>query len=206
MTTGPGHTRPRRILAVCKGGHCRAPMAAAVLAHQGGGTVQTRAAAIRDWHLGEAAHPAMVAAAARAGYDLTGHQGVQVSPELLEWADVVLAMDAAVLDALRALADEATSPKLALYLGDRDVPDPWQQSDEAFTACVRVIESAAGHHLVSVQPGQPGPIAFAGPGPHPGEAVTQAGSIGSMPARDAGKVSLWSFPEGKGRNLASWSY
>ncbi len=150
MITGPGRTRPRRILAVCKGGHCRAPLAAAVLARHGAGTVQTRAAAIRAWHLGEAAHPAMIAAAARAGYDLTGHRGVQVSPELLDWADVVLAMDAAVLEALRALADETTAPKLALYLGDQDVPDPWQQSDEAFTACVRVIESAAGHHLASV--------------------------------------------------------
>ncbi|WP_326771037.1 hypothetical protein OG978_46395 (plasmid) [Streptomyces sp. NBC_01591] len=41
-------SRPRRILTVCKGGHCRAPLAAAVLARHGGSAVQTRAAAVRD--------------------------------------------------------------------------------------------------------------------------------------------------------------
>ena len=141
--------RPRRILTVCKGGHCRAPLAAAVLAHQGGQAVETRAAAIRNWHVGEGAHPAMVASAARAGYDLTGHCGVQVSPGLLDWADIVLAMDGAVLDALRELADAGTAPKLALYLEGHDVPDPWQQPDEVFTACVSVIEAGAEQHLVA---------------------------------------------------------
>lgn len=142
--------RPRRILAVCKGGHCRAPLAAAVLARQGGQAVETRAAAIRNWHIGEGAHPTMVAAAARAGYDLTDHRGVQVSPELLDWADTVLAMDSAVLDALRELADAHTAPKLALYLDGGDVPDPWQQNDEAFTSCVSAIEAGAEQHLVAV--------------------------------------------------------
>ncbi|MBV6700340.1 low molecular weight phosphotyrosine protein phosphatase [Kitasatospora aureofaciens] len=141
--------RPRRILTVCKGGYCRAPLAAAVLAQRGAGAVQTRAAAIRDWHIGEGAHPVMVTAAARAGYDLSGHRGVQVSPELLDWADVVLAMDHAVLDALRELADEQTVPKLALYLDGRDVPDPWKQPSEAFTACVTAVEAGAEHHLVA---------------------------------------------------------
>ena len=83
----------------------------------------------------------MVAAAGHAGYDLTGHCGVQISSALLDWADLVLAMDGAVLDALRELADENTAPKLALYLGDGDVPDPWQQPDEAFAACVKVVEA-----------------------------------------------------------------
>ncbi|MEV7354784.1 low molecular weight phosphotyrosine protein phosphatase [Kitasatospora sp. NPDC091276] len=141
--------RPRRLLTVCKGGHCRAPLAAAVLAHHGGPAVETRAAAIRNWHLGEGAHPTMVAAAARAGYDLTGHRGVQVSSELLDWADVVLAMDGAVLDALRELADAGTAPKLALYLEGHDVPDPWKQPDGAFTTCVTVIEAGAEQHLVA---------------------------------------------------------
>ncbi|MEW1911267.1 low molecular weight phosphotyrosine protein phosphatase [Kitasatospora sp. NPDC085895] len=140
--------RPRRILTVCKGGHCRAPLAAAVLARHGGTAVETRAAAIRPWHIGEGAHPAMVAAAARCGYDLTGHRGIQVSPELLGWADVVLAMDQSVHDALTAqITDPATLAKVHLYLDGRDVPDPWEQPEEAFIACVTVVETGANRHL-----------------------------------------------------------
>lgn len=138
---------PRRILTVCKGGYCRAPLAAAVLAKLGGPAVETRAAAVRDWHIGEGAHPTMVEIAGRHGYDLTGHRGVQVSPELLEWADIVLAMDSTVLDSLRELADEAASAKLRLYLDGQDVPDPWKQPDDAFAACVTAVEAGADRHL-----------------------------------------------------------
>ncbi|WP_431676007.1 low molecular weight phosphotyrosine protein phosphatase [Kitasatospora sp. KL5] len=140
--------RPRRILTVCKGGHCRAPLAAAVLARHGGAAVETRAAAIRNWHIGEAAHPTMVEAAARCGYDLTGHRGIQVSPELLDWADTVLAMDHTVHDALTTqITDPSTAAKVRLYLDGQDVPDPWEQPDEAFTACVTVVEAGADRHL-----------------------------------------------------------
>ncbi|GAA2276577.1 MULTISPECIES: arsenate reductase/protein-tyrosine-phosphatase family protein [Kitasatospora] len=111
-------------MTVCKGGRCCAPLAAAVLAQQGGSAVETRAAAIRNWHIGEGAHPVMVEVAARHGYDLSGYRGVQVSPDLLAWADTVLAMDSAVLDALREIAGQDSTGKLRLYLDGRDVPDP----------------------------------------------------------------------------------
>ena len=151
MTDGSGAElpRPRRLLTVCKGGHCRAPMAAAVLTEYGGAAVEVRSAALRNWHIGEGAHPTMVTAAADRGYDLTGHRGVQVSRALLDWANVVLAMDRAVLEALGELADEHTAPKLRLYLDGRDVPDPWERPAEAFMTCVTVIESGAGPHLVA---------------------------------------------------------
>ncbi|MGK4582197.1 low molecular weight protein-tyrosine-phosphatase [Kitasatospora sp. HPMI-4] len=140
--------RPRRILAVCLGNHCRSPVAAAVLARRGGEAVEVRSAGLLDRWVGRAAHPGMIAAAAARGYDLTGHRGTLISPELLEWADTVLAMDHSVLEALRSLADEHTSPKLGLYLdGGRDVPDPWGRPDEAFTACVSLIEQGAERHL-----------------------------------------------------------
>ena len=142
------NTRPRRILTVCKGGHCRAPLAAAILAHHGGNGVETRAAAIRAWHIGDTAHPTVIEVAARHGYDLSHHRGIQVSPDLLAWADTVLAMDSSVLEALHDVADADSTAKLRLYL-DGDVPDPWQQPEEAFTACLRVIEAGARVHLAA---------------------------------------------------------
>lgn len=138
----------RRILTVCLGNHCRSPLAAAVLAQQGGPTVDVQSAGVRDKWVGKPAHPAMIASAAKHGYDLTGHRGVQVSPDLMEWADLILAMDNANLTALWRAADARTAPKLALYLGDhRDVPDPWGKPDDAFTACVEIIQVGARRHL-----------------------------------------------------------
>ncbi|MFD0296962.1 low molecular weight phosphotyrosine protein phosphatase [Streptomyces sp. NPDC127118] len=139
--------RPRRILTVCMGCHCRAPLAAAVLAARGGDAVEVRSAGIRDWHVGRGAHPVMIEVAAEHGYDLSGHRGVQVSEGLLAWADVVLAMDARILEALRDLAGRKSGPELKLYLGDNDVPDPWEKPREAFTECVTAVEAGAHQHL-----------------------------------------------------------
>lgn len=139
--------RPRRLLTVCLGNHCRSPLAALILAELGGPAVDVRSAGTRDKWVGKPAHGQMVTAAAAAGYDLTAHRGVHLTPGLLDWADTVLAMDGANLTALRTLADEATAPKFSLYLGDRDVPDPWGKEPEVFANVVRLIEDGASRHL-----------------------------------------------------------
>lgn len=137
--------RPRRILTVCLGNHCRSPLAEAVLARRGGDRVDVRSAGLRDKHVGRPAHPAMVAAAARAGYDLSAHRGIRISPELAAWADVILAMDRSNQAALRGIVD--TRVAVLLYLGDQEVPDPWGRPDEDFDACVALIEAGAARHL-----------------------------------------------------------
>ena len=65
----------------------------------------------------------------------------------MEWADLILEMDRANLTALRGLAGARTAPKLALYFGDRDVPDPWGKSYDAFTACVEIVQAGARQRL-----------------------------------------------------------
>lgn len=139
--------RPRRLLTVCLGNHCRSPLAAAVLAQQGGAAVEIRSAGIRDKHAGRPAHPLMIAAAWARGYDLTAHRGQQVDQELLQWADTVLAMDHSNLAALQDVADQRSRVKLRLYLGDQDVPDPWGRDQAAFAAVVTLIEEGAVRHL-----------------------------------------------------------
>ncbi len=67
-------------------------------------------------------------------------------------------MDTAVLAGLRELADAISAPKLLLYLGDRDVPDPWKQPGEAFTACVTVIEAGALRNLTGMGAGTAGRV------------------------------------------------
>ncbi|WP_434590556.1 low molecular weight protein-tyrosine-phosphatase [Streptomyces sp. A5-4] len=140
-------TRARRILTVCLGNHCRSPLASVVLAQMGGAGVEVRSAGTRDKWVGKPAHAVMVTAAAAHGYDLSTHLGTHISPGLLDWADVVLAMDDDNLTVLQELADERAARKLGLYLGDRDVPDPWGKDADAFAAVVTLIKDGAPQHL-----------------------------------------------------------
>jgi protein-tyrosine phosphatase len=133
----------RRVLVVCLGNHCRSPLGAAALARHGPPGTEVRSAGLADKHQGRPAHPAMIQAAAALGYDLADHLGAQVTAQMLDWADLVLAMDSTVLAELRALAGNRASPELRLYAEGRDVPDPWGQDADAFSGCAQLIEEAA---------------------------------------------------------------
>ena len=141
MNTAP-ETR-QRILVVCLGKYCRSPMAAAALSRYCPPGTEIRSAGLAAKHAGKPADPAMVAAAARIGYDLTSHRGRQVDSGLLAWAGVVLAMDSQVLDTLRWMPASHPHPELRLYLGDEDVPDPLGCADSVFDACAAMIEARA---------------------------------------------------------------
>jgi protein-tyrosine phosphatase len=136
-------TAPAKILVVCLGNHCRSPLAAAALARHGPPGTEVRSAGLASKHQGKPAHPAMTSAAAVLGYDLSAHQGTQVTTALLDWADLILAMDNAVLTALRQLAAGRPAPPMRLYLDGADVPDPWGKDEQAFTECARLIDAAA---------------------------------------------------------------
>jgi protein-tyrosine phosphatase len=133
----------RRVLVVCLGNHCRSPLAAAALARHATPGTEVRSAGLAGKHQGKPAHPAMTEAAAALGYDLAGHLGAQVTNAMLDWADLVLAMDSAVLADLRKLGGDRAHPELRLYAEGRDVPDPWGQDADAFSACAQLIEEAA---------------------------------------------------------------
>lgn len=137
----------RRVLVVCLGNHCRSPLAAAALARLGPPGVQVRSAGLSSRHSGKPAHPAMIAAAARHGYDLSSHRGTQVTGHLLEWPDLILALDSTILTALRQLTGDRGRPELGLYLGDQDVPDPWGQSQDVFDRCAALIQAGASQAL-----------------------------------------------------------
>lgn len=88
----------------------------------------------------------MIAAAAGRGYDLTEHRAKQVNNGLVQWADLVLAMDASVLAALLDMTSGSMS-NVELYLEDGDVPDPYGQGEAAFLTCVESVESGASRHV-----------------------------------------------------------
>ncbi|KUM97354.1 hypothetical protein AQI95_41785 [Streptomyces yokosukanensis] len=137
----------RKVLTVCLGNYCRSPFAALALAHRGGAELDVRSAGLIGKWEGEPANESMISAARRLGFDLTAHRARQLTLDAMDWADSVLAMDASVLDVLREICGEAVQPKLGLYLGDRDVPDPMGKDQEAFNACAILIEAGTALHI-----------------------------------------------------------
>ncbi|AZP14736.1 low molecular weight phosphotyrosine protein phosphatase [Streptomyces aquilus] len=137
----------RNILTVCLGNICRSPYAASVLQHRGSWAVDARSAGLSDKWTGQPAHEEMLELAAARGFDLAGHRATQVTPELLEWADVVLAMDYKVLDELRRQADPTVFGKITFYLDDQDVPDPYDGTTDDFARAADLIQQGAHRHL-----------------------------------------------------------
>lgn len=160
--------RPARVLTVCLGNICRSPAAEAALreaAASVGLPIEVDSAGTGDWHLGEAPNPRMREAAGDVGLELTG-QAQQVTPTLLEWADLVLVMDRKNLEDVRTIAAlggvrtpielfRRFDPELAL-LGPDDVvqgpdrtyardevPDPYTGGREDFDEVVRLVRRTA---------------------------------------------------------------
>lgn len=141
-------TRARPLLVVCLGNHCRSPLAEAILSRRGGLSVEVRSAGLHpSRHVGKPAHHLMIDTARTLGYDLTGHRGVALTPDLISWADAVLAMDRSVYRQLQDRVTPSEQLKVRLYLADGDVPDPWGQDAAAFAACAVLIDQGASRHL-----------------------------------------------------------
>ncbi|MEV7174574.1 low molecular weight phosphotyrosine protein phosphatase [Streptomyces sp. NPDC093224] len=136
-----------KLLTVCLGNYCRSPLAQVALTRRGGAAVTVRSAGLIGKWQDQPANPSMIEAARRLGLDLTHHRGRQITLHDLDWADDVLAMDAAVLGTLRAIDDGRNIHKLRLYLPGLDVPDPMGQGEDTFNDCAVVIEAGTALHM-----------------------------------------------------------
>jgi len=133
-----------RVLFVCLGNICRSPTAEIVARTEltrAGLEVRVASAGTAGYHVGEGADPRSIACAMRNGYDLSGHRARRFTIDDFRTFDLVLAMDRDNLRDLQALHPGIGSPP-ALFLGDAEVPDPYQGGEEDFQ---RVIDlSRAG--------------------------------------------------------------
>lgn len=121
---------------ICKGNHCRSPIAALIIAERSGGTLDVRSAGLRNWHVGKPAHPLMIEAAAALGYDLTHHRGTILDEGLIAWADDLIAVDQETAQAVQDLA----GPNRPVRILSPGITDPWGGDPDDFTNTIMEIQ------------------------------------------------------------------
>ncbi|MGF1660228.1 MAG: low molecular weight protein-tyrosine-phosphatase [Rubrimonas sp.] len=137
------------VLMVCLGNICRSPMAQGALEAEAarlGLDLHVESAGTGAWHLGAAPDPRAIAAAGARGCDIAGQRARQVAEEDFRRFDVICAMDADNLAALRHLRPSDATARLSLLLDHaaglegEPVPDPYYDGPAAFEEALRLIE------------------------------------------------------------------
>jgi low molecular weight protein-tyrosine phosphatase len=139
---GASHEVFGRILVVCVGNVCRSPIAACLLRHQvAGRAIQVGSAGLAAL-TGQPMDKFAEEVLAEHGIESADHCARQLTRELLQQHDLVLAMDKDQLASMRELAPEATGKMFLLdkWVASRDIPDPYRQRRGMFELVYTMIE------------------------------------------------------------------
>lgn len=133
-----------KILFVDAGNYCRSPAAelvARVMADRAARRGWTFASAgLKDTHVGDTADPRTISACAQRGYDLSAFRCRQIVDDDFRTHDAILAMDRDNLAQLEARRPVGSTIPIRLFLGDREVPDPYYGEADGFAAMMSQIE------------------------------------------------------------------
>jgi protein-tyrosine phosphatase len=134
---------PQRVLIVCKGNICRSPTVAVVLHEKIKAcllNIEIDAAGTEDYHVGSPPDKRSIRHAAKRGYDLSHRRARQVKPSDFESFDLILAADEANIDELQRICPAEHRAKLTLFLGTRELPDPYYGGAEGFETVLNLTE------------------------------------------------------------------
>ena len=150
------------ITMVCLGNICRSPMAAAVLANKKASIkspiITVDSAGTGPWHIGQDPHPSSKKIWEKAGYKHE-HTAKQFTSNDFFVHDLILVMDSSNFHNVISLAATDEDRAKVFYLRSFDpdlqgidpnsadyfkleVPDPYNQSDEAYEATLAMVERA----------------------------------------------------------------
>lgn len=134
---------PVRILIVCMGNICRSPTAEAVLRFQIERTslsIEVDSAGTENYHTGAPPDYRSIRHARERGYDLSSLRARQIRSSDFVTFDLILAADESNLSLLRRLCPPEHLHKLALFLEDRPLPDPYYGKHEDFEEVLDLVE------------------------------------------------------------------
>ncbi|MGF1747108.1 low molecular weight phosphotyrosine protein phosphatase [Vibrio cionasavignyae] len=95
--------------------------------------------------VGKPADKTAIQVAAEHGVDVENHASQQLTSELCKDYDLILVMEKGHLEALTSIAPEARGKTMLFgqWIGQKDIPDPYRQSREAFDHAYELIEQSA---------------------------------------------------------------
>jgi protein-tyrosine phosphatase len=147
---------------VCLGNICRSPMAAAVLAGKTAGwqspRIEVHSSGTGSWHVGQGPHPSSKKIWEAAGYKHS-HTAQQFKANDFYVHDLILVMDSGNYHNVVSWAESDEHREKVFYLRNFDpqlkeidpasadyfkleVPDPYNQSDEAYEETLSMVERA----------------------------------------------------------------
>ncbi|WP_281080997.1 protein tyrosine phosphatase [Klebsiella quasivariicola] len=131
------------ILVVCTGNICRSPIGERIL-KQLLPTMQVDSAgtaALIDHNADNSA----IKIAKKHGVSLEGHKGKQFTAKLARNYDLILAMEKSHINQIEKIAPEARGKTMLFghWLENRDIPDPYRKSDEAFASVFVLIQRSS---------------------------------------------------------------
>lgn len=150
-----------RICFVCLGNICRSPAAEAVFVELAAGRSDVRGIVVESagtgpWHVGNPPHASTVMEAQRRGIPID-HRGQQFGVTDFDRFDLIVAMDGGNVADLESMALDATARSRIVRLGSfapgsdgsrwagaagLDVPDPYGEPQEGFSAMFDQVEVA----------------------------------------------------------------
>ena len=130
------------ILVVCTGNICRSPIGERFLRR-----------ALPDKKIDSAGTGALVDHSAddsairiaeKHGISLVGHKGRQFTSSLGRHYDLILVMEKSHLEQIGRIAPEARGKTMLFgqWINQKEIPDPYRKSDEAFASVYQLIEQA----------------------------------------------------------------
>ncbi|WP_318452554.1 arsenate reductase/protein-tyrosine-phosphatase family protein [Photobacterium leiognathi] len=136
-----------KILVVCVGNICRSPAGERILKtklqakHVSSAGIATQKSGLT----GKPADAMACEVMGQLGFDLSGHKAQQLTPELCREYDLILVMEKGHIEAVTNVAPEARGKTMLFgqWIGQRDIPDPYRQSREAFEHSLALVEQAA---------------------------------------------------------------
>lgn len=131
------------ILVVCTGNICRSPIGERLL-RQKLPSKKIDSAGVGAL-VDHAADNSAITVAEQHGLSLEGHKGQQFTGRLGRQYDLILVMEKQHLEQVTRIAPEVRGKTLLFghWLGNKEIPDPYRQSMEAFEFVYQLLEQSA---------------------------------------------------------------